>query len=100
METIKDQYNAMLDRGIIAVFEFSIVSDEYLLVELDISDQGILFSFDSDNKRVAFDGEIVTIDDNHYCLPFDKYNESLDSYLEVIHENITEGYLIPNNLYK
>ena len=100
MQTIKDQFNDMLNRSIIPCFEYEMSNDEYLLVNLQISDKGIEFSFDSDNLDCSFDGEIETINSNHYVLLFDEYFEDLDYYLQMIDNNIIEGYLLPNNLYK
>ena len=100
MQIIKQEFNDMLGRGIIPCFEFEIINDEYLKVDIEINDNGILFSFDSDNKRVAFDGIIQIIDDNHYLLPFDEYIDHLDQYLEMINDNIIEGYLIVNDLMR
>lgn len=97
--SIKAQFDAMLSRGTIPCFEYQISEDDYLLVNLELSDNGLLFSFDSDNKRVAFDGVIEVINNNHYLLPFDEYFDDLDYYLQMIDENMTEGYLLVNDLY-
>jgi hypothetical protein len=98
INTIKQDWDAMLDRGIIPCFEYQISEDDWLLVGLEFTDDGLGFSFDSDNKRVAFDGDIEVINDNHYMLPWD-LDMSLDSHLEMISENITDGYLLVNDLY-
>tara|TARA_R110000851_G_scaffold264328_1_gene416889 strand:+ start:843 stop:1520 length:678 start_codon:yes stop_codon:yes gene_type:complete len=95
--TIGKQWDEMLSRGIMPLFELEIINDEYLLVELSIVDKGIEFVFDSDNKPVSFDEEIVLIHDNRYLLPFDD-NDNLDRNLEIIMQNLNEGYLLPNNL--
>ena len=76
------------------------INDEYLIVNIQISDKGVKFSFDSDNKRTAFDDDIVVINDNRYLLPFDEYMQDLDLYLQMIDQNITEGFLLPNDLYQ
>lgn len=99
MNTIKQQFEAMLQRGIIPCMEYQTSEDDWLLVNIECSDQGIVFSFDSDNKRVAFDGEIITYNDCRYCLPYDEYFEDLDYYLQMIDQNIIEGFLLPNDLY-
>ena len=103
MQIIKDQFNAMLERGIITAMEYQIKDDDngndWLLVDIGINDQGITFSFDSMEKPVYFDGEIITYNDCYYCLPFDEYFEDLDYYLQMINDNIIEGFLLPNGLY-
>jgi hypothetical protein len=104
--TIKAQFNAMLQRGTIPCFEFERDNNgsvEWFIVDIDVSEKGVEFSFDQDGKPCFFDGEIVG-SDNFYCIPFEdaQYrindNTSLDQYLELIHSNIIEGYLIPNNI--
>jgi hypothetical protein len=92
------EWDAMLNRGIIPVMEFQISENDWLIVDIEYTDKGLEFSFDSNNKPVCFDGEIVVINDNRYLLPFDEYF-GLDAHLEMISNNITEGYLLPNDLY-
>jgi hypothetical protein len=105
MRELLEQYNEMLDRGIIPVMEYDIGGGEYLVVRIGVTDrlntkhQGILFEFDGEGRGVSFDGEIEAIGNGVYLLPYSEYFTSLDSYLEMISENIIEGYLIPNNLY-
>lgn len=106
MNTLHEQFNQMLDRGTILCFEYEMSNNEYLLVDIQITDkqsdiQGLLFSFDTDDLPVSFYGDIVTYEnnDNMFLMPFDEYSDDLDYYLGGLYENITEGYLIPNNLY-
>jgi hypothetical protein len=98
---IQEEINNFQSKGGLFLFELEIVNDEYLLVDLDLTEKGIEFSFDSDNKPCSFDEEIETIHDNRYLLPFDSDSYyCLDNYLEMIHDNLLEGYLSPNNLYR
>jgi hypothetical protein len=98
MNIIKKQWNEMLNRGTMPLFEVELKDDQYLLVDLALTDEGVEFSFDSEDLPVSFDGDIETIHSNRYLLPFDEYVESLDSYLELISDNLSEGYLFPNDL--
>lgn len=98
MKTIKQDWDAMLNRGIIPCFEYQISEDDWLLVNLEFTEDGLEFSFDSDNKQVSFDSGITIINDNRYLLPWD-IDMSLDSHLEMISDNITEGYLLVNDMY-
>lgn len=98
INTIKADWQAMLGRGIIPCFEYQISEDDWLLVNLEFTNEGLEFSFDSDNKQVSFDGEIIVINDNRYLLPWD-LDMSLDNHLEMISENMAEGYLLVNDLY-
>lgn len=95
------------------LFEIAMVNNEYLLVDLSIKYRtsktgsqypvGINFSFDQcpiapyNTLPVFFDGKITGKNGN-YLYPFDDCF-SLDAHLCAILDNITEGFLIPNNLF-
>lgn len=102
MENIKtviySQWQAMLNYGKIPCFEIEMINGDYLLVNIDYTqgDNYISFSFD-DSLPVFFDGEIIK-HGSQYHVMLDPYFESLDSYLELIYNNIIEGYIIPNDL--
>lgn len=99
IDTIKAEWQAMLYRGTIPCFEYQISADAWLLVDLEFTNEGLKFSFDSYNNRVAlFDGVITVIDENFYMLPWD-LDMSLDSHLDIIIQNMVEGYLLVNGLY-
>ena len=98
MNMIKEQWNEMINRGAMPLFEVELKDNEYLLVNLAIVEEGIEFSFDSNDLPVSFDGDIETIHSNRYLLPFDEYVESIDSYFETILDNLNDGYLYSNNL--
>ena len=99
MKAIVEQFEEMLRRGTLPCFEFQTSEDDYLLVNLEVTEEGIEFSFDSDDKPVYFDGDIIVINDNRYIVPFDEYLTDLVFYIERVHDNIVEGFLIPNDLY-
>jgi len=102
MENIKtavyNQWQSMLNYGRIPLFEIELNNGDYLLVDIDYTqgDEYISFSFD-DSLPVFFDGEIKK-HGSQYHVMLDPYFESLDSYLELIYNNIIEGYIIPNDL--
>jgi len=102
MENIKtaiyNQWQAMLKQNRIPLFEIELSNGDYLLVNIDYT-QGndyISFSFD-DSLPVFFDGEIKK-HGGEYHVMLDECFSSLDSYLQLIYENILEGYIIPNDL--
>lgn len=97
MDIIKKQFNEMLDRAIIPCFEYELLEGEYLIVDLQAGEKGIIFEFDDQSLPVNFDGEIENNGDT-WLLPYDIYFEDLDHYLQMIDQNISEGFLIPNNL--
>ncbi len=96
---LKDQFDRMLKSGIIPVIEEQILIDgelDYLTINIDISEKGFIFEFD-DRFDVSFGGEIKKIGDC-YLLPFDEYFDDIDHYLQMISDNIMDGYILPNNL--
>jgi len=99
MNILKQQWDKMIAAGVMPLFEMELPAEEWLLVNLAMTTKGIEFSFDSASNTVTFDGEIEVIHSNRYLLPFDEGYVSLDAYLDIIHSNMVEGYLIPNNLF-
>ena len=102
MENIKkaifNQWQSMLDYGKIPCFEIELSNGDYLLVDIDYT-QGedyISFYFD-DSLKTWFDGEIKK-HGGGYKVMLDDCFSSLDSYLQLIYNNIIEGYIIPNDL--
>ena len=91
----------MLGRGIMPMMEYELLNGDYLLVQIELhlakGKGGFRFSFDSDNLPVWFSGDVKKLG-YKFVLPFDKYFDNLDTYLEQIDQEITEGFLIPNNL--
>ena len=98
MKILQDQWSAMLERQIIPVLEYKLPQDEWLTVDIDMTAKGLFFTFDEDNKPVHFSGEVTKKGDS-YFLKFDPCFEDLDSYLQQIDQAITEGYILPNELY-
>ena len=82
------------------IFEYKISESDYLVVELSLSEDNreIEFSFDSDNKKTWFSGDVTTINSNRYKIPVDP-DMSLDEHIQLIDQEMTEGYLLPNGLY-
>jgi len=106
MENIKkaiyNQWQTMLNYGKIPMFEIELNNGDYLLVDIDYT-QGndyISFSFpsfDDDSLPVFFDGEIKKHGGGYHVI-LDECFDNLNSYLELIYDNILEGYIIPNDL--
>ena len=98
MNNLIEEFNKM--KGM-PIFELEIINDEYLLVDLSIDEKGIHFEFD-DELPTFFGGEIIKVQDGAYLMPFDEpeYLQSLHYYLQCIYDNLTEGYLLPNNLMR
>ena len=93
------QWQAMLNYGKIPCFEILLNNGDYLVVDIDYQtgDDFISFSFD-DSLPVFFDGDIKKRGGRYRVMLDDCFN-NLDNYLELIHANILEGYILPNNLW-
>lgn len=98
MQTIQQQFDTMLERGIIPVFEFELSNGEFIIVDISINDSGVVFSFDTQDAILYFSGNVERISDNTFVYQFDEYFDSLDYYLQEIHQEIIEGYIAANNL--
>ena len=81
------------------LFEFELLNDEYLIVNLYMVKKGIEFHFDSNNLPVAFSGDVIKTGDDVYLIKCDEYNTTLDCYLEAISGEIVDGYIMNNGLY-
>ncbi len=95
---IYNQWQAMLNYGKIPLFEIELSNGDYLLINI-VYKQGndyISFSF-NDSLPVFFDGEIKK-HGNEYRVMLDDCFDNLDSYLQLIYDNIIDGYIIPNDL--
>ena len=95
---IFNQWQTMLNYGRIPLFEIELSDGDYLLVDIYYSKDNdyISFSFD-DSLPVFFDGEIKK-HGGSYRIMLDDCFDNLDSYLQLIYDNIIEGYIIPNDL--
>lgn len=101
-KAINSQWQAMLNYGKIPCFEIELSDGDYLIVDIDYTqgDNYISFSFpsfDDDSLPVWFDGGIKKHGGEYRVMLDDCFN-NLDSYLQVIYDNIIEGYIIPNDL--
>jgi hypothetical protein len=98
IQKISQEWQAMLERGTMPLFEFALKDGEYLIVNLELfADlEEIRFSFDSMNLKTWFSGNIKEIHDCRFALPITEYDDSLDALLEVIYQEIMEGFILPN----
>lgn len=98
-KTLKDQWDTMINNGRIPMLEYQVSDDEWVTVDIYFRGNCLLFSFDKEPMYDTwFSGEVEKVLDN-YQINFDWCFDNLDHYLQMIDQEITEGYLIPNNLY-
>ena len=98
MKTLFDQWQAMLERNIIPVLEYQIAENDWVVVNISIEPDGFYFNFDENSLPTHFSGDIYKKGDS-YLLKFDECFDDLDYYLQMISEEIADGYLLPNDLY-
>ena len=98
---INEQTKLELERAISrcgGIFaEYTLPDDEYLTVEISIVELGICVSGDFEQPRY-FSGEVINTPLG-FVLPFDS-DFTIDAHLEQVSNEITEGYLLPNDLYE
>lgn len=102
MNMIQTLWNyAMINNGIIPALEYEMLNGDWLVVDIELTDNGLRFSFDNMDLSTWFSGDIIGQRDGiYFILPFDDHIDSLDDMLARINDEIIEGFLIPNNLYK
>ncbi len=96
MNTIQAQFQEMLNRGTLPYLEYELFNGEFLLVELNATEKGIEFSADFNDLPCFFDGQIEGAG-NFWVLPYD-LDLSLDQHLELVNQNIQDGYIFSNQL--
>lgn len=101
IEKIRQEWQAMVSRGTMPLFELELKNDEYLLVDLELFPEleEICFSFDSMDLPVHFSGNVKTIHDCKFAIDLTEYDCGLDGILELIYEEIIEGFICPNQLF-
>jgi hypothetical protein len=95
------QFNEMLDRGIIPCMEYQLPDNEWLVVDMQVMDlqserKGVVFSLSEDLKPY-FSGNVEKIG-RDYLIPYDADFDCIDDYIAEINIEVIEGLLIPNNL--
>jgi hypothetical protein len=98
MNTVQIQFEEMLQRGVIPFLEYELFNGEFLTVEIQATVKGLEFSADFNDLHCFFDGQIVG-SGNFWLLPYD-LDFSLDQHLELIDQNIRDGYIIAHSLDK
>ena len=98
--SIRTEWENMISSGIIPVIEYQAGENDWVVVDIQLSDDNkeIEFSFDSDNKKTWFSGDVIVINDNYYKITVDP-DMSLDEHIQLIDQEMTEGYLLPNGLF-
>ncbi len=101
IQKISQEWQAMLERGTMPLFEIELKDGEYLLVDLELfaESEEICFSFDSMSLETCFSGNIKQYHDCKFALPIVEFDDSLDALLEVIYQEISEGFILPNDLF-
>lgn len=95
------EWDSVVARGRCTLFEFNIGENDWLEVNLNFLDLkvngGLYFEFDLMDYPTFFSGNVKKYQSGYY-IPFCKYNESLQYYLEECYNELVEGFLIPNQL--
>lgn len=100
-ELVKIEFREMLRSGKLPCMEFKISNhaSDFLVVDIDCDAYGIRFEL-SEDLKTHFDG---CIQKRHYGFyithaEIDRSDYTLDNVLQLIHCNVLDGVIIPNNL--
>ena len=99
--SIRTEWEKLISSGIIPVIEYKISESDYLVVDIQLSNDNecFFFSFDKDSLcDVHFSGNVSAFSNIYYRYPVDP-DMSLDEHIQLIDQEMTEGYLLPNGLY-
>lgn len=98
MNTVQQQFQMMLESGRIPVMEYELYNGDFLTVEIQATETGLQFSADFNDLPCFFDGQITGAG-NYWLLPYGN-DFSLDEHLQLIDQNIIDGYIIAHSLDK
>lgn len=98
MNHILQNWEECISQNRLPLFEIELANEEWLLVHLDVTDTEITFEFDAEHGEPRFDEEIIG-EKGCYSITYDAEHDTLDSLLEMVMENINEGYIAVYGLY-
>ena len=97
--SIYEQFQEMLSKGRLPLMEFELSTGDYLSVGIMVEQGHTSVSADFLCLPVWFEEELAAVSGSEYRINLEDYpSDTLDHLLEFIHDNIMEGFLIPNNL--
>ena len=99
MQAVKNQLKKFIHNGGIPVMEWHLNNGDYFTVDISVNDNGVVFEFDDMGLPNYFSGDVDCTDGGACLIKHDEAITDLDYYLQEIHDEIIEGFLIPHNLY-
>lgn len=102
IESLRNEWDQMLNRDTTPLFEIEINhADEYLVVDIEFDNAGLIFTLDIDGDTRYFSGNVKKHVNGSFIYEFDdpEFMQSLDYYLQEIYQEIVEGFILPNGLY-
>ena len=102
-EKIRTEFTNMVSKGTMPIFEYSTNIDEYLVVNINVDEDGVFFELSfGEEYETRFDGFIKPYK-GVFIIPPKYINEmepSLYDILCIINDNVVEGFIAVNNLFK
>lgn len=98
MNHILQNWKECRNRGTIPLVLFDLKNDDVLLVQIDVTETEIQFNMDVEHGEPRFDGEIIG-ENGSYSIVYDIEYDTLDGLLELVMQNINEGYIAVYGLY-
>lgn len=92
----------MAIKGVVIVMEFQVSENDFLFVDVTVSDDKTVMFFEFDRRDypdcdVYFSGEIEKVL-NYYQLKINP-QFGIDWHLQKIYNEMVEGFIVPNGLY-
>ena len=109
IDSMLEQWNNMLTRGIMPIMEYQTGECDYLIVNIELhhNKRCMWFEFNIDPvqaDKVYFSDDVKPYNRNRkinhlFKIYVDPCFNDIDAYLQQINDEIVEGYLLPNDLY-
>ena len=99
--SIRNEWEKLISSGMIPAIEYQTGENDYLIVDIQLSDDNECFFFSFDKYLlcdVYFSGNITAFSNIYYRYPVDE-EMNIDWHLNAINQEMTEGYLLPNGLF-
>lgn len=97
-QNIVNQFHNFIDNGGMPVIEYELKDGDFVEVYIAVDDKGVLFELDTLGLKTYFSGDVQDTGGGVYRIKFDEFFTDLDYYLQNIDSEVTEGFLIPNDI--
>ena len=101
MKDLKDQFfDAIRGKCAFAEYLIDAENNDYLLVHCDYNREHDGIEIQAHFELPThFSGNVIELDNGNFVVPFEfEYFDNINHYFEIASAEISEGYLMPNNI--